>query len=110
MENKIPLAIGTIITLALAISGTYYITQDDNAYYCEAKDLVMLCEKLSGGIGTRCYYEETYKICSEGWTEIEIGEYIEDTDPPTPPVLNDVPASSGGIKWLCSPEGCERIE
>ena len=73
MENKTKLTMSVIITLALAISGTYYVSQEDTAYVCESRDLVMLCEKLSGGLGTRCYYEDTYKKCPEGWIELEMG-------------------------------------
>ena len=76
MDDKTKLTIGAIITIAMAISGTYYITNEDKAYVCESRDLVMLCEKLSSGLGTRCYYEETYKNCPEGWIELEM-EYQE---------------------------------
>ena len=78
--DKIKLIIGAIITLALAISGTYYIADEDKAYVCESRDLVMLCEKLSSGLGTRCYYEDTYKICNEGWIELEM-EYQSPEEP-----------------------------
>ena len=76
MENKIKLTIGTIITLILAMSGTYYVSQDDDAYYCESRNMVMICEKLSSGIGTRCYFAETYKKCDEGWQKIELEQEI----------------------------------
>ncbi len=72
--DKKDLTIGMIITLALAISGTYVVVGDDDAYYCEDKDMVMICEKLSSGLGTRCYYNETYKVCSEGWIKLNMGE------------------------------------
>lgn len=97
--EKIKLAIGVIITLALAISGTYYVSQEDNAFYCKSRDLVIICEKLSSGIGTRCYYEDTYKTCKEGWEEIEIGQEI-----------SEVPKPAEGIKWKCSNIGCIRIQ
>ena len=106
MENKIILTIGTIITLALAMSGTYYISQDDDAYFCESRDMVMICEKLSSGLGTRCYFDETYKTCSEGWQKIELDQEINTQVPGD----QSVPASAEGIKWGCSPGGCERIE
>jgi len=109
MENK-KLTIGAIITLILAVSGTYFIADGDTAYYCEDKDMVMICEKLSGGIGSRCYYEDTYKICSSGWVEIEVGQEVwsEQSIPDTTPT--DIPSSAGGIKWECSPSKCVRIE
>ena len=74
MDKK--LTIGVVITFLLAVSGTYYLTQGDQAYYCNSRDMVMICEKLSSGIGTRCYYEDTYKICSEGWEKIEIEQQL----------------------------------
>ena len=99
--DKIKLTIGSIITMALLLSGTYYISQDDDAYYCESKDIVMICEKLSSGLGTRCYYEDTYKICSEGWKKIETEIDIE------PEEIIQYPM---GRKYLCDQEKCEIIK
>lgn len=99
METKTKLEIGAVITFILALSGGYYIGQDDNAYYCESKDMVMICEKLSSGLGTRCYFADTYKICREGWKQIEIGQE-----------LNKPVEYVGGSKWECSPEECIKIE
>ena len=106
MEDQIKLSVGAIITLALAISGTYFVADDDLAYYCEAKDLVMICEKLSSGLGTRCYYEDTYKICKLGWEEIEIGQSVKDETVVTEYIYPDVPEATQGKKWKCSPKGC----
>jgi len=78
--EKIELTVGAIITLALVISGTYYISSGDNAYVCKSKDIVMICSKLSSGLGTRCYYEDTYKVCNEGWVKLEL-EYKLETEP-----------------------------
>ncbi len=75
-KNKL-LSIGAMITLIAAMSGGYYLAQDDDAFYCAARDMVMICEKLSSGIGTRCYYEDTYKICNEGWTKLELEQVSE---------------------------------
>ena len=102
METKTKLTAGAIITLLLLTSGAYFIAQDDDAYYCESKNIVMLCEKLSSGIGTRCYFKETYKICKEGWEKIEVDQEINTQVPEN----QLVPASAEGIKWLCSPEKC----
>ncbi len=105
MENTTKLTLGAIITLMLAVSGTYFLAQGDDAYYCEAKDMVMVCEKLSSGVGTRCYYEDTYKICKEGWEKIEVGQELKDVTPapPSAPVVS-------GIRWQCSPKSCIQIE
>jgi len=107
MENKTKLTVGIAITLALLIGSgaTYFIVQDDDAYFCESRDMVMICEKLSSGIGTRCYYESTYKMCKEGWKKIEVDQEINTQVPG-----DQVPASAEGIKFKCSPSGCVRIE
>ena len=102
MDNKIKLTIGAIITIAMAISGTYYITGEDKAYVCESRDLVMLCEKLSSGIGTRCYFEDTYKTCTEGWVELEM-EYQEQE-----PI--DIPIDNSDSKQIrCNQKECVPI-
>jgi len=117
MEDKTKLTIGVIITLAMILgsTATYYIAQDDDAYHCEERDIVMICEKLSAGIGTRCYYtpeeatKQTYKVCTQGWVKIEVGEVVL----PDPPVVvnRDSTEPNPGKKWLCSPEpiGCVAI-
>lgn len=74
---------GIIITFLLATSGTYFLSQEDNAFYCADKDMVMICEKLSSGIGTRCYFNDTYKICNEGWKKIEVGQELTKEIPQT---------------------------
>lgn len=71
MQTRTKLEIGSVIIMAMLISGAYFIAQGDDAYYCESKDQVRICEKLSSGIGTRCYFNETYSICKEGWKVIE---------------------------------------
>jgi len=98
MEVTKKLTMGTIITLLLAVSGTYFLSQDDNAYYCEDRDMVMVCEKLSKindfGVQTRCYYEETYKYCGNGWEKIEIGQELKDI-----PQINSK-------QYLCNQKEC----
>ncbi len=95
IKNKL-LSIGAIITLALAMSGTYYFSQDDDAFYCESRDMVMICEKLSSGLGTRCYFNDTYKICKEGWKKFESLEFDME--------------KSYGREYLCNQIECVRIE
>ena len=104
MGEQKKLVIGAVITMAMFLSGAYYISLDDDAYYCEARDLVMICEKLSSGLGTRCYYSETYKICSEGWVNLEMGQLIGNDIPPPETIL------IAGSKWKCSPESCVKIK
>jgi len=77
MADKLPITIGMILLLSLAGAG-YYIADMDNTYYCESKELVAGCFKLStpdAETHTRCYYNETspkkYVYCKEGWNNIK---------------------------------------
>lgn len=106
--TKKQLTIGMIITLLLAVSGTYYLSQEDNAYYCGSKDMVMICEKLSSGLGTRCYFENTYKTCAEGWVKMDRGEFVKDEI--QLPSDENIPSSAEGMQWKCSPEECTRVK
>ena len=106
MAEKTKLTISVIITLLLASGGTYYLADGDEAYYCQSRDMVMICEKLSSGIGTRCYYEDTYKVCSEGWVpynfeEMEDIKEIEEIVP----IQND----SKTKQWRCNQTECVEI-
>ncbi len=77
-KNTIRLTVGIFILLA-AVGTTYFIMEEDTAYYCEDSNLVGLCFKLSkvndAGISTRCYYNESaptrYKNCKTGWISYE---------------------------------------
>ena len=103
MEEKIKLTIGVVISLILASGGTYYLTDGDDAFYCQSRDLVMICEKLSSGIGTRCYYEDTYKTCKEGWVEYNFEE-MED-------IKNESTIISihTSAQIVCNQEGCVEL-
>jgi len=89
IDKKI-LGIGTFIIL-LTIGTTWIINEsiekDGVIYYpYECNGKIGYCFKLSAinddGLQTRCYYNDTYKICSLGWTLFEgreiIGEEIEE--------------------------------
>ena len=95
MNKTIELIIISSI-IGLSIIGGVNLT-DDNVYFCESKNLVRSCDKLSSGIGTRCYFNETYKICKEGWQEV-VGE-VEIQKRYTP----------SSSDWLCSHLSCEQI-
>jgi len=72
MVDKKTITAGVFITLTLLLGGAYVMVDKDKTYYCESKDLVGYCEKLSSGIGARCYYNGTkYKTCNEGWQKID---------------------------------------
>ena len=72
MENKIQLTFGVFILASLIFSGVYFVPLGSKAYFCSDNNLVGLCEKLSSGLGTRCYFNSTsYKTCSSGWKLFE---------------------------------------
>ena len=71
MENRTKLEAGVFVLMALISTGVYFVAPDDKAYYCPDSGLVGICDKLSTGLGTRCYFNETYKTCSSGWQLIE---------------------------------------
>ena len=89
--DKIKLTAGVFILL-LAVGTTYFIAQEDNAYFCEDENSVGLCWKLSkindAGLQTRCYYNESnptkYNYCKTGWVVYEssevTGEPIQELD------------------------------
>ena len=98
--DKKNLTIGIFITLTLLSSGAYFLTDGDNTYYCESRDLVGICEKLSSGIGTRCYFEDTYKTCSEGWKKVS--DFIE-----VEPEIIYTNNNSYGNQVKCDNDGCK---
>ena len=65
---------GMVILLS-AVGVTYFIAEGDDAYFCEDKNIVSLCWKLSNinsrNISTRCYFNPnastTFKVCNTGW-------------------------------------------
>ncbi len=88
--EKIKLTAGVFILLVLTGGITYYIAEGDTVYYCEDKNIVGICWKLSkindAGTQTRCYYNESastrYKQCKTGWIEFTEGIIgnVSDTD------------------------------
>ena len=76
-----PIALGIGIFILLALVGTTYLIQTDNAYMCSDNNqtIIGLCFKLSAinsdGIQTRCYYDlnntRLYKYCKIGWIKFE---------------------------------------
>ncbi len=73
--DKTKITAGVFIALSVLLGGAVYFESHDDIYYCQSRDLVGYCEKLSSGTGTRCYFNDTYKSCPEGWKKID--EFIE---------------------------------
>ena len=76
MDTKTKITSGAIgiLTILSLVLGANLINQD-NVFVCLEKEIAMVCNSLSkvnaNGFQTRCYYEETYKICNSGWVKFE---------------------------------------
>ena len=75
-ENNISLVFGMLVALTLVGGTIYSITDIEKTYYCEDKNLVAMCEKLSSlnadKLSTRCYYNSTkYYNCATGWKPLK---------------------------------------
>lgn len=74
MAETKTLALGMLVLLALA-GTTYMLTDINKTYYCEDKNSVAMCDKLSVAtlnISSRCYYNGTkYFSCATGWKPIK---------------------------------------
>ncbi len=76
METKTKATIGTLVSLALIISGVIYFDTDLPIYMCKEREVVSPCWKLSNpnqeGLSSRCYWNESnskgdYFTCKTGW-------------------------------------------
>ncbi len=81
-----------LIITTLTIIGTINITKDDNVYYCEERDIVMQCDRLSES--TKTCYGETTKRCLSGWTMV---------------INEEETSQTGPRQYLCSVQECVDI-
>ena len=95
--------IGIAAILSLILSGSVMfigeVNQDNptGAYYCESRNLIIDCDEISSGKHTRCYFDDTYKICNEGWYEI------------TGDIEVAIQTKNIGKRYTCTPNKCELI-
>jgi len=72
-------AIGLLAIISI-VMGAGLLNQD-NVYVCEERQLAMICDSLSkindDSIHTRCYFNETFKVCDSGWIKFEKSEPIK---------------------------------
>jgi len=103
MTDKKTISIAVILSIILSggISLIGDLNQDnlDGAYYCQSRAVIMNCDKLSDGLGTRCYYDDTYKKCSEGWVQIESGMELQNET-----------ARNIGLVFICIPGKCVEVK
>jgi hypothetical protein len=94
---------GVFITLTLLLSGAYIMVDKEHTYYCTSLDSVGYCDKLSSGIGTRCYYNSSlnYKTCSEGWKPISGFLNITEENNTIPQSLNTLKVNANMRTWTC---------
>ena len=102
VENKtisIAVILGLVLVGGIVVIEPFNQDNLDGAYYCESRSIVMDCDKLSSGIGTRCYFDDTYKKCTEGWIEIESGM-----------ILQNETLSNIGLKFVCNSNECIEVK
>jgi len=96
MADKIQLTAGVFVVIALIAVGsttTYFITKEDqaNAYFCEDRDIIGLCWKVSG---TRCYYNESaitrYKFCKTDWIALNETDIKTEFEVTKEVILSDI--------------------
>jgi len=63
---------GEIVTTCSDVkTGSFIWKKTENVYFCDYLNLELECESLSrvneDKIQTRCYFDDTYKICLDGW-------------------------------------------
>lgn len=111
MIDKKTIGISSLITIGLILSSMIVPTFfEETKYYCENEQSIMECPgELSGGSHTRCYLnveKNSWDYCRSGWVEITDDLIIQEEPEPEPIIYPNVPESSKGTKWECSPEGC----
>ena len=130
MENKITYGIIGILSLIVAtLGGAVFLTeyQLDNAFICSINQNVVLgVDHLSSTSKTAYWFDEfgdqQSKVCRSGFW-LDLRQYAKDNNLelnillqssneeviPIEIIYQNIP-SSEGVKWLCSPESCVRIE
>ena len=116
MENKTKnYVIGSLSVAFVTIASILGInlTDDDikGMYGCEAlilensQDAFKVCTDLSApnkdGLQTRCYYDETYSVCTTGWKEVK-PEVTTTSNPTTTTVYDPI--------WYSSPTDVNKQE
>ena len=79
------------LVLGLIIMGGMELTED-KAMYCESRKIAMNCDRTTA---TRCYYDDTYKVCSEGWKPLKDLIYEVEVETEEAETINV--AANGGI-------------
>lgn len=100
MDKKIMGGIATVMTLLLIGTLYNFVPELDDTHYCLVEEEItqsLPCNRLSGGLHTRCYLtnESTpYKVCGTGWKAIDRSD------------IPDIPYTIGKGRNVCDPKGC----
>ena len=79
-----------VMILGLVVLGGMELTED-KAMYCESRGIALNCDKTTA---TRCYYEDTYKVCKEGWKPLKDLVEIETEE-------TSVKVTANGGNFIC---------
>ena len=125
METKIEPKQTVLISLLVLIvgslsfiGGTSLDNYDPKMNYCEARQMVMLCDGYSKYYGLengKCLNSETgNKLCRSGWVQVTNDFVLEVPEPPPepePPVDPGIPPEPfvGHEQWTCPNTGCIQI-
>lgn len=103
-------ALSTFIGMLLVLGGINIL--EDEAYYCEARGIVMPCDSLSQYYGLpngKCWNSELgNKLCRSGWLlGVNDDVPLEEPEPSEPIQKPYVPYYEGeGEHWSCNSETC----
>ena len=85
-----------LILTSLIVLGGVKLT-DRDIYYCESRDLVVQCNRISSTDKT-CYSDSGNKVCSEGWQRI----------------VNDIQINNPSVQkakqWTCNNIECIEVK
>lgn len=121
MDSKLIYGIVGVFAMLIGVGGTVLLTQDqfDKTYVCPLNEQVAVFSRLSPSLKTGYYTlsdgTEQAVSCRLGQTYVswvKLVDYAKSKgfDPNSFIVQNK--ANTGvteGTKWLCSPNGCERL-
>lgn len=96
METKYRTIAEVILILGLVVMGGMKLIED-KAMYCPSRKIALNCDRTTA---TRCYHDDTYKVCPEGWKPLVdlVEAEVETEEPETINV-----AANGGI-YVCTVE------
>lgn len=87
-----------VVSLAMILAGTvtYLIPEESSVFYCEDRDMVLQCDRLSS-TGKTCYLpDESGKRCLSIWKPIT--NFLEQEIKVNPIIVKDTPVCDSETK------------